>query len=339
MRGIRTKIAALLCTLTLGASLTACADGATGTGSDGDGVSLTFGAFPGTQSLPLFTMKEQGFDKKHGFSLDVKSFQTPAALNSAIVAGAVEAGFGSVTGMATARSQGRDVVMINRLMTTSEVVIVPEDSPVQSLADIKGEKFGAFGGTSTGAFSVLAAAERGLGEVDNLATDVINVEAPDAAMIGLLDKGELKAALPTLAGAIPPLLSGKYRVIADIREQYRKAYGDAPGTVMVTTTDGFAGDNAKLLKNFNAALKESIDYVVNTPAVWEKYVKSIKMNQPGAAKLWRRQVGGAYMGTWDDKAVAAQTKFLTQARDILGVEKTFNEVADGTFTTDYMPTN
>jgi ABC-type nitrate/sulfonate/bicarbonate transport system substrate-binding protein len=331
------KTQALACIVVLAASaLAGCGSDSSNAASGNDLPTLTFGAFPGTQSIPLFAIKDQKLDVKHGFNLKIKSFQTPPALNSAIVSGAVQAGFGSVTGMATARSQGRDVLIINGLMTTSEVVLAPKDSSINSMADVNGKKMGAFGGTTTGAFSVLAAAVKGRGEVDDLGSDVKIVDAPDAAMLGLLDKGELQAALPTLAGAIPAILSNKYKVLADLREEYKKAYGAAPATVMVTTTDKFAKGHAELLKDFNAALKDGINYVVSTPAVWDDFAKSVKVTQPGAADLWRKMVGGAYLPTWDENSVKTETQFLEQARDILGVEKTFEKVPDGLFSTDYV---
>lgn len=343
MRGIGSRAKIVASVIALAATLAACGsskseDSSADSNTPKELPTLHFGAYPGTQSVPLLAMTDQKIDEKHGFKLDVKSFQTPAALNSAIVAGAVDAGFGSVTDMAIARSQGQKVVMINRLMTPAEVVLVKKDSSINTLADLKGKKVGVFSGTTTGSFSMLAAGANGANLVKNLATDITVVTAPDAAMLGLLDQGEIVAAFPTLTGAIPAILSGKYKQIANVRDDYNKTFGTktAPGTVMVTTTEGFAKDNAQVLKAFNAALAESVTYVQNTPKIWDDYVASIKMTDSGAAALWQQMAGGAYLGTWNGQAAADETKFLQQVRDIVGVEKTFKDVPSGTFSTDYV---
>ena len=109
--------------------------------------SLTFGGYPGAQDIVLFAIASQHLNRKYGIDLQVKHFQAFPALNSAVVAGAVEAGFASLD-MASARAQGRDVKIFDALLGSSEVVLLLKDSAATNMADLKGQKFGSFSGAT-----------------------------------------------------------------------------------------------------------------------------------------------------------------------------------------------
>ena len=102
--------------------------------------SLTFGAYPGAQDMVLFAIASQHLDQKNGLDLQVKHFQSVPALNSAVVAGAVEAGFASLTNMASARAQGRDVEIFDALLGASEVVLVLKELPRHQHGRLEGSK-------------------------------------------------------------------------------------------------------------------------------------------------------------------------------------------------------
>jgi len=296
---------------------------------------LTFGAFPGSQDIVLFAIAGQKLDAKHGLDLQVKRFQSVPALNAAVVSGAVQAGFASLTNMTAARAQGRDVVVFNALLSASEVVLVPKDSTVRGLADLKGQKFGSFGGSTSTAFAILAATAKASGQESNLATAVSVVTAPDAALLGLLDSGELKAVLISSGGTVPALLSQKYKVLINIREEYEKYFGAPPGQVMVTSTESYAKGHGDVLRKYSAAMVEGIDYVLKTPSVWQDYANSVKVTDPGAGAQYQKLLGGAFITTWDTATIKVQSEFITQLIDVIGTKGLAEKVPDGLFTTAY----
>jgi ABC-type nitrate/sulfonate/bicarbonate transport system substrate-binding protein len=298
--------------------------------------SLTFGAYPGSQDIVLFAIANQRLDRRHGLDLQIKRFQSVPALNAAVVSGAVQAGFASLTNMASARSQGRDVVIFNALLGASEVVLVPKDSTIKSIADLKGQKFGSFGGATSTAFAVLAVGSRAAGQEQDLANAVSVVTAPDAVLLGLLDNGELKAALISSGGTVPALLSGKYKVLINIRQQYEKYFGAPPGQVMVTTTEVYAKSHGAVLKRFSATLADGINYVLNTPSVWQEYANGVKITDPAAGAQFQKLLGEAFITKWDAAAMKVQSEFITQLIGLLGVKNFVEKVPDGLFTTDYV---
>ena len=296
---------------------------------------LTFGAFPGSQDIVLFAIAGQKLDAKHGLDLQVKRFQSVPALNAAVVSGAVQAGFASLTNMTAARAQGRDVVVFNALLSASEVVLVPKDSKINSIAELKGQKFGSFGGSTSTAFAILAASAKASGQEKDLANAVSVVTAPDAALLGLLDSGDLKAVLTSSGGTVPALLSQKYRVLVNIREEYEKYFGAPPGQVMVTTTEAYAKDHGDVLRKYSAAMADGVDYVLKTPTVWQEYANSVKVTDPSAGAQYQKLLGGAFISKWDDATIKVQKEFITQLIDIIGTKGLAEKVPDGLFTTAY----
>ena len=297
---------------------------------------LTFGAYPGSQDIVLFAIAAQKLDAKHGLELQVRRFQSVPALNAAVISGAVEAGFASLTSVTSARAQGRDVVIFNALLGASEVVVVPKDSTIRGIADLKGQKFGTFGGATSTAFAVLAASAKASGQESDLANAVNVVSAPDAALLGLMDNGELKAALISSGGTVPALLTGKYKVLLNIRQEYEKHFGAPPGQVMVTTTEGYAKNNTDTLKRFSATLADGVDYVLKTPAVWQDYANSVKVTDPAAGAQFQQLLGSAFITKWDATAVKVQTQFVGQLIEIIGPKNLAEKVPDGLFTTAYV---
>jgi ABC-type nitrate/sulfonate/bicarbonate transport system substrate-binding protein len=297
--------------------------------------SLSFGAYPGSQDIVLFAIADQHFDHTHGLDLQVKRFQSVPALNAAVVSGAVQAGFASLTNMAAARAQGRDVIIFNALLGASEVVLVPKDSKIVSMSDLNGQKLGSFGGSTSTAFAVLAMGAKAAGQNPVLANAVSVVSAPDAVLLGLLDNGELKAALISSGGTVPALLTGKYRVLVNIRQQYEKYFGAPPGQVMVTTTEAYAKGHGSVLKKFSAALADGVSYVLNTPTVWQEYASSVKITDPAAGAQFQQLLGGAFITRWDAAATKVQYEFIRQLIGIVGAKNLVEKVPDGLFTTAY----
>ena len=203
------------------------------------------------------------------------------------------------------------------------------------MADLKGQRFGSFSGATSTAFAVLATSTKAAGEEQDLASAVSVVNAPDAALLGLLDNGQLKGALISSGGTVPALLTGKYKILVNIGEQYRKYFGAPPGQVMVTTTAHYAKDHGDVLKSFAATLADGMRYILETPSVWQDYAESIKVTDPAAPALYRKLLGEAFITKWDEDTVQVQTRFLGQMIDVIGKSNFLDKVPDGLFTTAY----
>jgi ABC-type nitrate/sulfonate/bicarbonate transport system substrate-binding protein len=296
--------------------------------------SLKLGVNPGAQDLVTFVMQEQGFAEKHKLNLEVSSFQNPAALHAAIGQKAVDVGFGGLTAMATARQQGRGTMIFDVLTSPSNIVVTRNDSDVQTFADLRGRKLGAFGGRSSATFAITSIVAKEKYGIESLEKDVDVVEGPDAAMLGLLDEGNIDAALIGTTATVQALLSGKYRVLSDISEDYQSKFGKLPGHVLAATTDDYAGSHCGVLNAFSAALDDTVAFIQSDGNVWADYAKKIELTDPRAPQLLQERVASRYIADWNQEQANAEAALIDQLIPVLGADNFVPAVPDGLFRTD-----
>lgn len=117
----------------------------------------------GTVNWELDTIKRLKLDEKHGFDLEVVPMAGGSASKIAFEGGAVDAIVSDWLWVARQRAAGRDYVFVP-YSTAVGSVVVPADSGVQSLADLKGRRIGIAGGPLDKSWLVLQAyASRELG--------------------------------------------------------------------------------------------------------------------------------------------------------------------------------
>lgn len=326
------------------AGLTACAEGSSAARPDTsncvlptENVPLSLGVNPGAQDMVTFVMQNQKFAEKRHLDLDIKQFQNPAALHAAIGQNTVDIGFGGVTAMAVARSQGRGTMVFDVLTSPSNIVVARKDSSLKTFADIKGHKLGAFGGRGSATFSIASIVAKEKYGIDSLGEDAEVIEAPDAAVLGLLDEGNIDAALIGTTATVQALLSGKYKELSDISADYQSAIGAPPGHVTVASNDEFANKNCGALKAFSAALDDTIDYIHEDDQVWADYAKKIQLTDPKAPAMLKERVGSRYITKWDQAQADAETDLVKRLIPVLGAKNFVSEVPDGLFRVELEP--
>ena len=104
--------------------------------------SFRLGLIPGAQSFVDFVMQRQGILKQFGFQAEKLELLSPANLHLMIAERQVDIGFAGFTTMATARSEGKDLIVIHGVFSPVNMVFVAKDSPIQSLRDLKGQETG-----------------------------------------------------------------------------------------------------------------------------------------------------------------------------------------------------
>lgn len=333
----------MLCLASL--TLTACGiEGLSDSGPDTascdlptEEVTVKLGVIPGAQDMVTYVMESQGIAKKHKLKLDTKKFQKPAALHAAMGQRAVDVGFGGVTALAVLRERGRGTVVFDALTSPSNIVAVPKNSPMQSLSDIKGRKLGAFGGRSSATFAITSIVAKEKYGVNNLGEDAEVIEAPDAAVLGLLDQGKVDAALVGTTATVKALLSGKYKELSDISADYQASLGKPPAHVLVASYDEYVKKNCGALKAFSAALDDSIKYIKTNDQVWADYAKEIELTDPKAPALLKERVGSRYIDTWDQAQADAEADLIKRLIPVLGAKDFVAEVPEGLFQVELKP--
>lgn len=290
------------------------------------------GKNPGLQDLVVGTMIRQEIDEKYNLDLNVHEFLNPPASALAITQGAVQIGFGGTTSMAVARSQGADVVLFGALPAPPGGVFVPNDSDIEDLGDLVGKRLGSFSANNSSTFALLSV-------VANLSFDIPNLEAavaglivaPDGAILGLLDSGELDAVHLGSTATIVTQLGGKYKQIVDLVPDYVDAMGAPPAYLTFATKESYAAEHCSELAAFSNAVRDAVGHLQTDDEAWADYVNSLKITDPDAQQALKALLDADSLVDWDQEQIESAKEMLEAFIPILGEEEFISEVPDGLF--------
>ncbi|HEX9143888.1 MAG TPA: ABC transporter substrate-binding protein [Candidatus Binatia bacterium] len=288
----------------------------------------------GSQDFIHSVMEQQKFLQKYNIPYERMKVLNPAPLHLFLAEKKVDIGYGGVTAVARARAEGKDLIIIHGVVAPVNVVIVKKDSPIQSYAALKGKRIGNFGGPGAATTGMLMAISKKWYGID-LQRDAELISAPGPALVGLLDKDQLAGALMGNQESVTLPLTGKYRVVLNLSEEWEKRAGRAPATVTVTTNEEFAKGNADLLKRYLAAYEETVRYIRSHAEVWERYAATIGLTSKEGAEL-QKAWGPRILEKWDRKQMEVQADFLEISKQILG-PKVLKTVPEGLMTDAYNP--
>jgi len=288
----------------------------------------------GSQDFIHSVMEQQKFLQKHNIPYERMKVLNPAPLHLFLAEKQVDIGYGGVTAVARARAEGKDLIIIHGVVAPVNVVIVKKDSPIQSFAALKGKRIGNFGGPGAATTGMLMAIAKKWYGID-LQRDAELIGAPGPALVGLLEKDQLAGALMGNQESVTLPLTGKYRVVLNLSEEWEKKAGRAPATVTVTTNEEFAKSNADLLKRYLAAYEETVRYIRTHGEVWERYAATIGLTSKEGAEL-QKAWGPRILEKWDRQQMEVQADFLEISKQILG-PKVLKTVPEGLMTDAYNP--
>ena len=289
----------------------------------------------GSQDFVHTVMEQQKLLQKYNLPYERIGILNPPALHLMIAEKTVDIGYGGLTAMARARAQGKGTLVIYGIFSPVNSVVVKKDSPIKTLADLRGKRVGNFGGTGSATTSIFMSIAKKWHALD-LQRDLELITAPGPALLGLLDRGDLAAALVGTTESLMLPLTGKYRVLMDLSAEWEKRAGRAPAHVTIATNDEFAKAHPDILKRYLTAYLAAVKYVRAHPEIWQDYAKRIKLTEPGAAEALRDNMGPRIVDKWDKEQIKAELDFLEAAREILG-PKVLKEIPKGLFTDAYNP--
>jgi len=110
----------------------------------------------GTVNWEIQTILENGLDRENGFELEVMDVAGTPAGQIAFLGGEADVIVSDWIWVAGQRAEGRDISMIPYSKAVGGLM-VPGDSPAQSLADLKGEQIGIAGGPVDKSWIILRA--------------------------------------------------------------------------------------------------------------------------------------------------------------------------------------
>lgn len=219
---------------------------------------ISVSAIASVDSAPLFLGRAKGIFDKQKIDLTISTVQNGAVSVSAAAAGQFPIGLANTAALLVARAQGADVkVLANGVSSTGKpghdfsAILVKEDSPIKTAADLDGAKVGVSQLKSIGDTTVRASIRKAGG---------------DPAKARFVDTSFDEAMTKLTGGEVDAICVVEPYVTAAIAQGARVVgwnFADTTPhltTAMYFTTGKYATANADLIRRFTAALVESLQY-------------------------------------------------------------------------------
>jgi ABC-type nitrate/sulfonate/bicarbonate transport system substrate-binding protein len=216
-------------------------------------------------------------------------------------------------------NQGVDWAIIGGGLTVFHGVFVPKDSPIKTVADLRGKRFGVWS-TGAGTFKSVRVAlidAHGIDVVED--TKIVQLAPP--ALFKLLERGDIDAMLNissfTIKAASAP---DKFRSLFDPNGYWKKKTGyPIVWTAPLVAWKSWVDENPTRAKNVAAATMESFRWLrkpENLDAVVKKHGELAGVTTPDAIATYKKWLGEKrlFLAEWDQKAVDAEWQFLELAK-------------------------
>lgn len=221
----------------------------------------------GTVNWELDTIARNGFDRAHGFTLEVQPFADNGATRVALEGGVADMMVADWIWAARQRAAGKDYVFIPYSKAVGGL-IVPQGSPARSLKDLSGGKIGIAGGPLDKSWLILRAyAEREYAMDLKAETEQVYA-APPLVFRAALD-GQTAAAI-NYWHFMAKMKAAGMRELVSVADA-SAALGLDPETPLLgyVMKESFLADHPGLAKAFYAASRAAKDLLGEDDAAWE----------------------------------------------------------------------
>jgi ABC-type nitrate/sulfonate/bicarbonate transport system substrate-binding protein len=249
-----------------------------------------------------FSAAEVGSEAKifaqEGIEIEVTAFRGDAQLQQGLTAGSLEVGLGSGPGLGF-RAKGALSVGVAAMYgpPANLALALPFDTPVKSVADLKGKRIGV-----TTAGSLTDWLMRELSRQQGWGSDGIKIMALGQmqARLAAIQRGELDGMVIEAATGYELEEAGKARnfmLFGDIAKDFY--------THVIFSTDDVVNKRPDLLRRFLRGWFRTVAFMrANKDFVVKVSSKVVDVKPTIAAKIYDAQIGGfSADGAWDPKAI------------------------------------
>lgn len=276
-------------------------------------IGLTY--IPDIQFAPFYVAVEEGIFTQNGLTATLRHHGAQEGLFTALVAGQEQYVIASGDELVQARAQGMDLVAIGQYYHRYPVVlIVPETSTAQSVADLAGQRIGVVGRFGASWFGLQAAmvgaglteADVEIVEIGYTAQAALTTGKVDA-VVGFSNNDQVQFALAGIPTRMLPLA----------------ADGEVPlvSVVLATTSEQLKAHPEtarKVARSMVAAMDRAVAEPASAVAAGKKHIPTL--DEAGAEAsalatleatipLWTAQ-DGRTTGTMDEQDWSAMTEFM-----------------------------
>lgn len=240
----------------------------------------------GTLDWELQVIKDHGLAKKAGLDLEVTKLASTDAGKIAIMGGSADIILSDWLWVSRERSLGADLTFFP-YSNTLGAVMVPDQSPIKKLADLKSKKIGVAGGPLDKSWLLLQALAQ-KSHIDLASQATILYGAPPLLFQKAL-QGESDATLNFWNFCANLEGHGFRRLIG--MDQVEKALGASAPVAMVGYVfhDSFAAKHADALRRFFEVTREATQILATSPAEWQKLEPLIGVKDKATLEIYRKR--------------------------------------------------
>lgn len=268
--------------------------------------------------LNYFGGRDAGIYRKHGIDLEIdarpfKGFAASLPSKEAMVT--TYPGTAAIAKI----NKGLDWVIIGGGLTVMQEVFVLKDSPVKSIADLRGKKFASWS-TGAGAFKATRAVIMDKFGIDVLKdTDFVQAAAP--ALIKLLERGDVDSMFNisslTVKAASEP---DKFRSIFAPNDYWKEKTGLAiVWSAPIVAWRSWVDEDRERAKSFVAATHETFRWLrkpENLDAAVKKYGTLAAVKNKAQAEVYKKMLREKriFLAEWTRETRDKQWQFLEMAK-------------------------
>ena len=287
----------------------------------------------GTVNWELDVIKHHGLDKQRNFTLEVQGFGSGEATNVALQGEAVDTIVDDYLWVSRQRSDGQLLTFIP-FSSTVGALMVPPDSNIASLADLKGRKVGVAGGPLDKSWLLLqglAAQRHGM----DLPAAVEPVYGAPPLLNEKVQTGELAAVLNYWHFAARLDAKG-YKELVSIEQAISElGVGSVPPQLGYVFFESFAAENPELIAAFADASRAAKE-LLKDDAEWERIRPLTKAEDDATFEALKRRFREGIIEHWGEEERADAAEVYTILTELGGEQLVggATELAPGTFWPD-----
>ena len=284
----------------------------------------------GTVNWELDVIRHHGLDKERGFVLEVQGFGSGEATNVALQGEAVDSIVDDYLWVSRQRSDGQMLTFIP-FSSTVGALMVPPDSDIRSLADLKTKKVGVAGGPLDKSWLLLqglAAKRHGM----DLAADSEPVYGAPPLLNEKVQTGELDAVLNYWHFAARLDARG-YRELVTVEEAISElGVGSVPPQLGYVFFESFAAENPQLVAAFADASRAAKE-LLQGDAEWERIRPLTKAEDDATFEALKRRFRDGIIERWGEPERADAAEVYAILAELGGEQLVggATELAPGTF--------
>jgi len=243
--------------------------GCGGSDDEGDGaaeggpVTVDVGVIPILDVAPIYLGIDQGFFEEQDLTLNIQTAQGGAAIVPGVISGQYQFGFSNTVSLLVGASQGLALKAVAEgVASTGEdgndfgAIVVPEDSPITTAADLAGKKVAVNTLQNINTTTTNKVVRDDGGDPSSIEyTELAFPDIPAAVASGDVDAGQVVEPFLTIA---------KQQGMREVVSNYA---GTAPNLTvgLYFTSQDYATEHADVVERFSTAMQESLTYANENP--------------------------------------------------------------------------